>query len=42
MTETTFQSHQAGSRIAATAKLGQQIWLDTLSRALIESGTLAD
>lgn len=41
MTETTFQSHQAGSRIAATAKLGQQIWLDTLSRALIESGTLA-
>lgn len=30
------------SRIAATAQLGQQIWLDTLSRALIESGTLAD
>lgn len=29
------------SRIAATAQLGQQIWLDTLSRALIESGTLA-
>ncbi len=32
---------QAPSRIAATAQLGQQIWLDTLSRALIESGTLA-
>ena len=32
---------QAESRIAATARLGQQIWLDTLSRALIESGTLA-
>ena len=30
------------SRIAATAQLGQQTWLDTLSRALIESGTLAD
>lgn len=30
-----------GSRIAATALLGQQIWLDTLSRALLESGTLA-
>ena len=29
------------SRIAATIQLGQQIWLDTLSRALIESGTLA-
>ena len=28
------------STIAATARLGQQIWLDTLSRALIESGTL--
>ncbi|MBU3668104.1 MAG: transaldolase [Rhodocyclaceae bacterium] len=32
---------QATSRIAATTQLGQQIWLDTLSRALIESGTLA-
>ena len=32
---------QTPSRIAATAQLGQQIWLDTLSRALIESGTLA-
>lgn len=29
------------SKIAATAQLGQQIWLDTLSRALIESGTLS-
>ncbi len=29
------------SRIAATIQLGQQIWLDTLSRDLIESGTLA-
>ena len=29
------------SRIAATIQLGQQIWLDTLSRALIDSGTLA-
>ena len=29
------------SRIAAVAQLGQQIWLDTLSRQLIESGTLA-
>ena len=29
------------SRIAATLQLGQQIWLDTLSRALIDSGTLA-
>ena len=35
-------THQQNpSRIAATAQLGQQIWLDTLSRALIESGTLA-
>lgn len=41
MSEANFQSHQTGSRIAATAQLGQQIWLDTLSRALIESGTLA-
>ena len=29
------------SRIAATIQLGQQIWLDTLSRALIDSGNLA-
>lgn len=34
-------TQHAPSRIAATAQLGQQIWLDTLSRALIESGTLA-
>lgn len=32
---------QTESPIAATARLGQQIWLDTLSRALIESGSLA-
>jgi len=43
----THVSHHAsntlasGSRIAAVAQLGQQIWLDTLSRQLIESGTLA-
>ena len=29
------------SRIAAVSALGQQIWLDNLSRQLIESGELA-
>jgi transaldolase len=38
----TQQSVHTGSRIAAVAQLGQQVWLDTLSRQLIESGTLAD
>lgn len=42
MTHTLSQSHASDSRIAATARLGQQIWLDTLSRELIESGALAD
>ena len=40
---TTLMSQASGSqsRIAAVAQLGQQIWLDTLSHQLIESGTLA-
>lgn len=41
MTPTTHQVTASQSRIAAVAHLGQQIWLDTLSRQLIESGTLA-
>ena len=40
---TTHSANATGSqsRIAAVAQLGQQIWLDTLSRQLIESGTLS-
>ena len=41
MTQQTSQGTESQSRIAAVAQLGQQIWLDTLSRQLIESGTLA-
>ena len=41
MTNHLFLHPESGSRIAATARLGQQIWLDTLSRELIENGTLA-
>ncbi len=41
MTQTMPQAPISQSRIAAVAQLGQQIWLDTLSRQLIESGTLA-
>ena len=29
------------SRIAAISRLGQQVWLDNLSRQLLESGELA-
>lgn len=36
------QSQQTISRIAAVAQLGQQIWLDSLSRQLIQSGALAE
>lgn len=42
MTQSTHQAPIFHSRIAAVAQLGQQIWLDTLSRQLIESGTLAN
>ena len=42
MTQSTHQAPISQSQIAAVAQLGQQIWLDTLSRQLIESGTLAD
>ena len=42
MTQSTHQDPTSQSRIAAVAQLGQQVWLDTLSRQLIESGTLAD
>jgi transaldolase len=42
MTQSTHQAPISQSRIAAVAQLGQQIWLDTLSRQLLESGTLAD
>lgn len=42
MTPSTHQAPASLSRIAAVAQLGQQIWLDTLSRQLIESGTLAN
>ena len=42
MTQSTHQAPISQSRIAAVAQLGQQIWLDTLSRQLIESGTLAN
>jgi transaldolase len=42
MTQSTHQAPVSQSRIAAVAQLGQQIWLDTLSRQLVESGTLAD
>ncbi len=38
----TPQSKEISSRIAAVAQFGQQIWLDTLSRQLIESGALAE
>ena len=38
----TQQSNEMSSRIAAVAQIGQQIWLDTLSRQLIESGALAE
>jgi len=41
MTLQTPEATASQSRIAAVAQLGQQIWLDTLSRQLIESGTLA-
>jgi len=41
MTQQTSQGTESQSHIAAVAQLGQQIWLDTLSRQLIESGTLA-
>ena len=41
MTLQTSQATGSQSRIAAVAQLGQQIWLDTLSRQLIESGTLS-
>jgi transaldolase len=41
MTQPTYQAPKSQSCIAAVAQLGQQIWLDTLSRELIESGTLA-
>ena len=41
MSETISYRSSPGSRIAATAQLGQQIWLDNLSRNLIESGALA-
>ncbi|MGV0999153.1 MAG: transaldolase [Fluviibacter sp.] len=41
MTSTTSNATTSASPIAAVAQLGQQIWLDTLSRQLIESGTLA-
>ena len=42
MTQSTHQAPVSQSQIAAVAQLGQQIWLDTLSRQLVESGTLAD
>ena len=42
MTQPTAIASKSQSRIAAVAQLGQQIWLDTLSRQLIESGTLAN
>lgn len=41
MSETISYRSSPGSRIAATAQLGQQIWLDNLSRNLIENGALA-
>lgn len=42
MSTLTANATGSQSRIAAVAQLGQQIWLDTLSRQLIESGTLAN
>ena len=42
MSQSTHQAPISQSRIAAVAQLGQQVWLDTLSRQLIESGTLAN
>ena len=41
MTTPSTSTPSAPSRIAAVAQLGQQVWLDTLSRQLIESGALA-
>ena len=42
MTTHTANATESLSRIAAVAQLGQQVWLDTLSRQLIESGTLSN